>query len=472
VLFERKPDPDVLKRHETSVSSFGLDANTPREEILKKAESIAENEKVLKIELRHLQVGGKLLPLLRITRLGRDKARVAGEKQWREYAMKNLARGKDVAGFALKTLFASLSSGYIFFDEFGAIGRMTENYEGPKGEPVGADVLETRRQTISAHQFLRSIIREDCALEETKFGWVIRSRDKWAKTSEGGKGHGLSWLSGERRAVYIVSVGGEPDGLLPLYIERFPSSLTRDFKIDKTAWGREEMEFWLTWMKKAVEIDDPDAARRKLTTPFGQVGRYVFLPMLEGTTTHDASLSDLKQRYALVAEWWEKHKGDTYWHESLQKLVARGWSPEELSAAARRRIEAEKQARLDAPLTEEKLQAITAGLIQRMERRWAERVESNKKSFGADCGAKLEKVAEGVWKLAWKQSKPGPLIVDTITGPTLERREGSKRFPLKATFTKRYYDDLYKKVVSYDEAFYYDKLEETWARKPEPEESQ
>lgn len=461
ILFERKMDQSILERYETRVSSLVLPAGTSREEILEKVARIARNKNILRIELVY-SPRYKNQPILRKTRLGRERARVAKEKEWRAYAMKNLACGKDFAGFILEGSAASLFSGYIFYEEYGAIGRVSDDYRGPKDEPVSVYALETRRHTISAHQFLRAMVREECRLEKTKIGWVIRSRDKWAKTTAGGAGHRLSWLSGERRAVFIVSVGGDPDGLLPLYGQKFPSTLTGDFKIDKTAWGREEMDFWLGEMKKATETLGPSEARQKLARHLSGLRPYVYVPIVQGAGAHDAPIELLKEQYEFLTTWWEAQRENTHWDKRMQRLVAKGWTPEDYAAAMRKRKEKEREARLNTPLTDDKVEAIVGALMRQTIKVWAETVESNKKTFGPDCGAKLEKIEEGTWRWTTRQSTLGPPSVETITGPKIERDKANKRYPLKATFTRRYYDDMLRKDMRREEVFRYDKLKDQW----------
>jgi len=203
-------------------------------------------------------------------------------------------------------------------------------------------------------------------------------------------------------------------------------------------------------------------ARLKLRGYLAKLMPYVSVPIVRGADAVDASFELLKEQVEFLTKWWGANKQATYWDEKRQQLMAKGWTPEDYTAAIRKRQQQEREHFLNAPLTDTEVAVATEALVARMDRTWTEAVQTNKKSFGSDCGAKLEKNAQGGWSFAWKQSKEGPLYVFKIAGPKIEKLVGNREYPLRGTFTKEYYDDLFKKVVAEEEIFHYDKLRDKW----------
>jgi len=464
VLFERRLDPETLKRWEVTHSTFVLPANVTTQQIQDRAEKLKKDEKVVRVELfGDLHEANR--PQLRTFCLGKDLVMEAKENEWGEYAMRNLACAKDFAGFTHEGSTPSLIQGYIFFDEWGDVGCLVERYHDSRDRVVDVLVYEAKEWVITPHQFLRLAIREDCRVKKTKTGYLIQSEDRWGKTTAGGSGRSVSWMSGDHRAVYITGVGVDAEGLVPLYASKFPSTLPRDFKIDKTAWGREEMEFWLEKMKKAAELANEKLRQQRLKNAFTQIRSYICAPVILGAEKYDAPVELLEDQYDLLVKWWEEDKDNTYWHEKMQQLVAKGQTPEELAAAARKREEEARKAILDAPLTDEKIKQITQKLIETFERSMQRSdVEFKIRVFGPECQARFEKVADGGWKLEWTDTRRGEKEQETYTGPELKARKRDKRCPLEGIFTRRYSDPIDKKERSALLVYYYDKLQDKWGR--------
>jgi len=269
VLFERNIEDNVRRRYEIRTTYVGLPDGVSSKEILEKVKDLVVNEEVLRVELVSDPKRSKG-PLLKTTFLGHLKEQIARESEWRTHALRNLSVGKDFAGFTFEISLTSAEAPSLGCDDPGSIGFLSERFRGAASEAVDVDIYEAFNGTISVHNFLRMVIREDCNLERTPNGWIIRSRHKLGKTTEGGKGNRLSWLSGKTRAIYITSVGGKPDGLLPLYVLKFPSAIPDEFKIDKGAWGREEMEFWLPKMQVATRSGDSGAASPHFSPAAGE----------------------------------------------------------------------------------------------------------------------------------------------------------------------------------------------------------
>ena len=257
----------------------------------------------------------------------------------------------------------------------------------------------------------------------------------------------------------------KPDRFVALYGAKHPSRLPKGFKVDKTAWGRQEVELALAGMKTAIETLPEKEARQTLGHCLG-VAEYAYFPVLRGAGKAEASLELLKKQHALLEKWWAENKEQTYWHEQMQKLVAKGQTPEELAEAERQRRVAEAQAKLDAPIGEEQIKAIRASLVVAFEADLKSTCAFWKRSAPEGTEHSVRRVKEGVWEWVRQTDPESERQVETYTGPELIERQApdkdARHFPLEGRFARKYVDSLTHKAVATPWSFYYDKLYNKW----------
>jgi hypothetical protein len=463
VVFEREVSPETLKRYRLTGGIVYL-KNAPTEEDLhKQAERAGKIDTTIKIELFFDPKEGRYY--YESTVLGKDLIHAAEIKKWEAYAQKNFAVGKDFGGFGYHGIWADLEDDDVYpyhCEERPKLVRFDERYdrvrsERAPSESISLAVTQLQEQPVSQHDFLRLVVRMDCRVDKTSAGYVVVSKDKWGKTTEGGQGQALSWLSGERTIVHLLGLRVSPDKFLPHYGRKFPSALPKNFKLDKTAWGRAEMEHVLAGMKQALDKLPENDARYSLAE-YMRATAYVYVPMLEGAENYHASFELLKKQYEVMSKWWEENKENTYWYDRIQKLVARGQTPEELVVAAERQRQEEIKAKLEAPITKEKMQEIRAKLIagfeadiQRLAKWWKGLSEP-------DTQNSFTKTEEGRWEWVKQEKLKHVPTRRTYAGPEIKERpssaKASKRFPLEGRFE------------GLDVDFYYDKLGDCWRKGP------
>lgn len=466
VLFEREVEPSVLRRHKIRSRSADHDSLS-KEELKERIANIRRNETILRYELFYdPQRNNK--PRTRVIYLGEDLIEKARREEWFEYAKKNLSCAKDSGQFRYVDKSRSYNfstkgrAAYMFYDEQVEIGTFSEYYVGPRGEHTPVCIYEVKGKAIDIHNFLRRIIREECRVRRSRIGIVVESRDKWAKTSEGGAGHDYSWLSGPHIAVYVGALGIDPKPLIDLYGAKFPSTLPKDFRIDKTAWGRKEVEIRLGRMKKAIEKKDNEKELMyRMRECAYKIGGTMYVPFWQKVYLSDEDPFEKKKAmYEEFNAWWQKNKAHTYWHEREQRLAVRGQAPEDIAAEKRRKAEMAREAKLNAPITEAKKKEIISKLIEKFEKIHKDRME------GADPDERFERVGEGKWIFEFRsdyQFKP-PLTRNTYWGPKLEPRPWSRRYPFKGVFSGTQAHPG-EKVIKIQEEFYYDKLGDRWVYK-------
>ena len=462
VLFERELDPATRERYRIRVTRGGLPRGTTAQEIAKIVERASKTQAVVKIEL----VDDQMFPgrkMLKTYCLGEDLVLEAESLAYRKDAMERLSCGRDIGKFTfVKTGGSKRPAGYMFFDGVDRLGTVTDRYRGPEREYVLVSMREVAESEIDPHNFLRRIVREECQVRRTRFGYVVKSRDRWDKTTEAGQGRGISWLSGKHVAVYMTALGVEPDDLLPMYGEKFRSTLPAGFKVNKTQWGRDEMEFWLGRMKRAIDDGDRTVGPHSYTVSLHRMETYLHLPVVMEEADNPKAPFELKeQQYEHLVKWWAENKEKTYWHKRMQKLVAKGYTPEELAKAAEERAEAEREAILNAPFTPELEQKIREMLIAKFESRYHDFVKRTRERWGGQCGARFDKVGEGQWEWHDPESPRGPLRKRMLSGPEVSpyrRRE----YPRRGIFTIRYYNSHLKREVTDTEVHYYDRLKDRW----------
>jgi hypothetical protein len=319
VVFERPLTAEEKKRYEFSGCRFNTGKTLSRAEILKMIEHAKKSRTIVKLELRHdLEKGHTWVTTL----LGKDLLREARETKWNRYAKKDLAVGRDFADFKHEMSYGTLRNTPLTRYRENAVNPcLMEKYKGTRNKWASVVVARFEEGADRDHHFLRAIIAQDCSLGSTDAGKTIFFDPPW-RTS-GQRLSGVAWSSGKDTAVLIYALSSrQASKLAPLYAKKYPSNLPADFRIDKTAWARQEMTLALAGMKRAIALPE-HRAEVMLRNCLG-VRQYVEIPLLKGAEEHDASLKLLKKQYSHLVKWWAAEEESSYWHEASGKLVAKG----------------------------------------------------------------------------------------------------------------------------------------------------
>lgn len=362
----------------------------------------------------------------------------------------------------------------------GAGTSIAETFEDPKKGRVSIVQLELASDPApDFHEFIRDFITFDSKLEKTDYGYMVMATQPIIKYTSNQKFEEkrIYWIAGPNHSIKIecrsFKSNDLPREFLPLYGAKFPSSMPKDFKVDKTVWGRDEMALRLEEMKKAIiaEENPGDDVFSEWRYVFdghcSEMQKYVFVPFSNGLWFHTESIKEKKELLERLTQWWTSNKENTYWDSEIQKLAIKGQTPKELAAAEDQRKKEEYEARLNAPVkkTEEEL---TIDLIKLFEKDQEEIGKSRVPDF-----IKFEKLDDKTWIWQWHtgvMGSKGPICEDKYIGPTLKKRD-SKKYPYQAEF------ECYQTEFETGRAgrmqnliFYYDKFKDVWlTEKPSKE---
>lgn len=122
------------------------------------------------------------------------------------------------------------------------------------------------------------------------------------------RGRLCAWKAGKRVYCYVDR---DPADIFGAYLKKHPSSLPRDYRIDRAAWLGKEVVLCVERMTGIVE-EDRDVGSRYLDE-YTYLCRFV--DPIKGAPLLPASSVVLdeptrKYHYDLVKEWWGKHKAD------------------------------------------------------------------------------------------------------------------------------------------------------------------
>lgn len=197
---------------------------------------------------------------------------------------------------------------------------------------ISVGVTESLECPISDHQFLRYSIREDPKMLNLHGQWVIHSMENHFDE--------LSWKSGDHYCVRVDGGGKEgSETVAKRYLEKYPSTLPKDFKIDKEEWGREEVKIWLGRMKRT--LDDWEKIKNDIIYDSVVVkGENVYYSMnacINWLAFHGAELplgkdynlmkelnfEESNQVYEYLSAWWKEYGPTAYWDVRHQMLRTR-----------------------------------------------------------------------------------------------------------------------------------------------------
>jgi hypothetical protein len=458
VIFEREISQTALKNFRISTARSYLEPNVSNAELQKiiadaKAGAVFDKS-LLKLELlRDADRGGQLY--FESTTIIGDLALEKESLDWYRENAPRLTLAQNVgASLSCKHVEGGLlEDSYVFFEDRPRLGVILEEFLGPAKQYVCTYLVDSFDREIDDHQFLRNAIRNECKVERRSFGTVIVTWDRWGKTSQDGKGKGVSWLHGRQLRVKVGALGEVPEDLVEALGKKFPSTIPEGFSIDKTAWGCAEGDYWLSRMEKALEKGDPDQGQSSYASFTSMLQEYIFIPGL-GNLDDRAPLPEKKTHFQGLRRWWAENRSKTYWDDSYQMLMAKGNTRRELAQGEAERERRDREELLARPLSDEEIRVARRKLIEQFESEMSQVAESRKKD---GLIASFTKEGEQ-WILSWKDpASPQPVVL-SYHGPEIVRLAATKEQPLLARFIKQRLGESEKSARVYS----YHRLGDRW----------
>jgi len=468
IVYERKLTDEEKSRYQVGGGVIAVDPTKSADELRKYygGQGWDSDWRTVKVELLYRGADANRPSHVRILDLGTDLRRAAEEEKWKKEAPARVSLGKDTQGFKhLRTTLRFVGPHYIYFEGLDHLGSAVEEFEGPKGERIRATIYEVPNHTITLHEFLRSITGFQYSPVQTEIGTVLAIESKQARPPK--KQVGVAWTSGKNLALYVDGADVDVKDIVRLYGQKFPSSLPRNTTIDKTSWGREEVDTGIKRLKRIVKGERFDASRDDCFVFHRQrLFDYAYIPVLQFDV--DSDISVRRKAVAAVQEWWEQFKDKTYWDEDLGILVAKGQTPADMKQAAQNAKRQKEEALLAKALTEAEITVAVSQLTKDFEdthRREAARSASARgKELGGDR-VTWRKVRDGEWTLQYPSANNGPLIIQTFTGPEIQKT-GDSKVPLRAVFSVQYHDQATGTKDTLREEYYYYRLHGHWSETP------
>lgn len=404
-----------------------------------------------------------VFPHLDVWYLGDDKIKAAEGARWVEEASPRLGIGKDYKGFKYQGVRGNLTlTPNIYFRDESRIGMFTHAFVYLERGHVTVYLYETLGDTIDIHNFLRVLIRNDNKMKNSDYGPVVFSKPtKYALAHNLAVGEIVGWLSGDRHAIYMWGRNEVAQELLPFFAERFPSTLPKKIDFDRVAWARDEMDVCVEKMRLRLEQGDRLRDAPEFSFYLNTMAQVIRIPAYERPNVKPPWVLPLEQKWVFfneVADWCRANKDNLTWDEKKVRVVLKGETADELAAAKKRHAEQEREARLNAPLTEEALAQIKQKLIEDFQKRGHDWMNERTKDETPEWGTKFVKIHDGSWEIHFRQSLAGELTIRRYTGPKLVKLSG-KEWPLKGVFEYTT-TDLPGRVL--EESHYYNKLMDRW----------
>ncbi len=308
---------------------------------------------ICKVELVYPDGADSQFPVVREYAAGSKGylwARERSERAWGSVAAPVITLGQDKDGFKFRKRelwFVGSRQGYhaIYFEKPGEVGVAHEEFEAPNGERVDASIYKAIERQIPLHEFLGAVVKGEYRVVQTHIGPVLVWDHDPRRMLQFSR---VAWTSGDDLAIFVGASTVDPMDLVELYGDKFPSSLPPDLKVDKTAWGREEAQLRIAGLKANLETTGrEDRTERHLS----RLEQYTYVPILIEARPWLRRPPRPEQKpklFDMIVKWWEENREKTYWDEELQRLVAKGQTPEEVAEANQKKAEAEQQALRDA----------------------------------------------------------------------------------------------------------------------------
>jgi len=137
--------------------------------------------------------------------------------------------------------------------------------------------------------------------------------------NEGGGEDGAIWKASDTMFISIANAGQYPKEVIEAYLEKYPSVLTADYRIDYAKWAAEEMAFRLERMDKALEAG-PESYK-KTGISFCDEWRTVrtYFPFDKGKCD-DKDVEGCREVKKLIEKWWAANKDKLRWNAKTRKF--------------------------------------------------------------------------------------------------------------------------------------------------------
>jgi hypothetical protein len=324
VIYERAVTPEEQKRYEVGSSGLTL----PKEETMEQAnerlskEDFSKNKALVKVEIKPDPKTGRLI--VWYTALQGSRESKALLEQWRKEAPE-FSLGSQVRSLRCLGTSATMNDGTaVFFEDLPLVRHLGEAFRDDAGTPTELELYHAPGRDISNHEFLRVIIkRPNLRLEANAAGNFVTCHDSGDAQAGAQR---IGWIAANGMVIYIgCARGALSDELLQLYVHRYPSILEKTIDLDKTHWGREEVDLWMGHLEKVV------AGKDRQPDPLGgedwfiyYAGRMVItcdVPPLKDMPNWDRDKSKDAASLAALCDWWKANRADSVWDERSQKLV-------------------------------------------------------------------------------------------------------------------------------------------------------
>jgi hypothetical protein len=433
VIYERPITPEEEKWYVVGGSGETLPKGETMEQAKERLskEDFSKNKALVKVEIERDPDSGRLIVWYRILRGGKDSQALL--EQWRKEAPE-FWLGGQVRGLRCTGSSAKMNDGTaVFFEDLRLVRALSESFRAEDGTGTDVYAFIAPGRDIANHEFLRNIIkRPNLRLEANATGNFVTCDDSGdAKTAA----HCIGWIAPNGMVIYIGCQHGEiSDELMQLYVRRYPTILDKKIDLEKTHWGREEVDLWMGHLEKVVVGKDrePDplgfddwfhfyAGRMRLTCDvpplkdFAENGR--------DRTKDAAALAELR-------EWWKANRADSLWDERIQKLVVPVKKMEDGNNVTTKA--ANDRAALNAPMAEDGVAAAKRALVADFEDSLLRDVQLLSSTDGWAGLVKLSREGNG-WVMTFPGVNKKGEVRKVYSGPMIVTSNDAA-FPLKATF--------------------------------------
>ena len=256
----------------------------------------------------------------------RDDAKFVSNER-REYLMKKFAIGKDLKSFTYQEAIitsATFGGGLIVVESFKS---------NDTGSICAVEHYESMESAISLHDFMRRFVRDPARVEISKYGPVVVVEipiHLKSMTKLDGIKRIIWWVSSSNHVINVstwtINKSETFNEIFQYYGDRFPSTLPKDFKIDKADWAKDDQDHWINVMRDQLNSIEQDPYDWKPTfyTAYSNFCRNIEVPKENGVLSNrDYDSVRAKEVFENIEKWWQANKFNVTWEEKWQKLVSK-----------------------------------------------------------------------------------------------------------------------------------------------------
>jgi len=160
-----------------------------------------------------------------------------------------------------------------------------------------------------------------CVLEHGGKSKLRKVGESWVYERHVGEtADGAIWATADGVLVYISCGGKYPTELIEAYLEKYPSILSADYKMDLERWGREEIELRLARMDEIL-ADPKEAAKRKayVYDEWIDLRRFFVFPFDNAKCQTEEEHRALRKQ---LGDWWGANKDKLRWNPKIRGFEA------------------------------------------------------------------------------------------------------------------------------------------------------